>query len=82
MAAAALRHHYTWYTTDRMLGSYPGVIGIKTGDTKAAGACFLFEARRGGRALIGVVLHASSANGDASFFTAARRLLTWGFRRI
>jgi hypothetical protein len=29
-----------------------------------------------------VVLHASSANGDASFFTAARRLLTWGFRRI
>jgi serine-type D-Ala-D-Ala carboxypeptidase (penicillin-binding protein 5/6) len=82
VAAAALRHHYTWYTTDRMLGSYPGVIGIKTGDTKAAGDCFLFEARRGGRALIGVVLHASSANGDASFFTATRRLLTWGFRRI
>jgi D-alanyl-D-alanine carboxypeptidase len=42
----------------------------------------LFEARRGGRTLIGVVLHAHSAGSSASFFTAARRLLNWGFRRI
>jgi hypothetical protein len=55
----------------------------RQGDDRAGGTAGRPpEARRGGRALIGVVLHASSANGDASFFTAARRLLTWGFRRI
>ena len=82
LAATALHHRYKWYTTDGLLGSYRGVIGIKTGDTNAAGDCFLFEARRGGHTLIGVVLHAHSAGSSASFFTAARRLLNWGFRRI
>jgi serine-type D-Ala-D-Ala carboxypeptidase (penicillin-binding protein 5/6) len=82
LAAAALHHQYTWYTTDGMLGSYRGTIGIKTGDTNAAGNCFLFEARRGGHALIGVVLHAGGDGSPGSFFTAARRLLNWGFRRI
>jgi serine-type D-Ala-D-Ala carboxypeptidase (penicillin-binding protein 5/6) len=82
LAATALHHRYQWYTTDGLLGSYRGVIGIKTGDTKAAGDCFLFEARRGGRVLIGVVLHARPRSSFASFFTAARRLLNWGFRQI
>ena len=80
LAATPQHHHYTWYTTDGMLGSYRGVTGIKTGDTDAAGDCFLFEARRGGQTLIGVVLHAQAGDSYASFFTAARRLLTWGFR--
>jgi serine-type D-Ala-D-Ala carboxypeptidase (penicillin-binding protein 5/6) len=82
VTATALHHHYKWYTTDAMLGSYRGIIGIKTGDTKAAGDCFLFEARRGGHALIGVVLHAGGGDSPGSFFTAAKRLLNWGFRRI
>ena len=81
LARTALHHQYTWYTTDGMLGSYRGMTGIKTGDTNAAGDCFLFEARRGGRVLIGVVLHAGGENSSGSFFTAARRLLTWGFRQ-
>jgi serine-type D-Ala-D-Ala carboxypeptidase (penicillin-binding protein 5/6) len=80
LAATSQHHHYTWYTTDGMLGSSLGVTGIKTGDTDAAGDCFLFEARRGGQTLIGVVLHARADGSYASFFTAARRLLTWGFR--
>jgi serine-type D-Ala-D-Ala carboxypeptidase (penicillin-binding protein 5/6) len=80
LAATSQHHHYTWYTTDGMLGSYRGVTGIKTGDTDAAGDCFLFEARRGGQTLIGVVLHAQAGDSYASFFAAARRLLTWGFR--
>jgi D-alanyl-D-alanine carboxypeptidase (penicillin-binding protein 5/6) len=80
LAASARHHHYTWYTTDGLLGSNLGVIGIKTGDTDAAGDCFLFEARRGGLTLIGVVLHARADDSYASFFTAARRLLSWGFR--
>ncbi len=33
-----------------------GAIGIKTGDTKAAGNCLLFEAIRNGVTLIGVTL--------------------------
>jgi serine-type D-Ala-D-Ala carboxypeptidase (penicillin-binding protein 5/6) len=82
LAVTPLHHRYTWYTTDGLLGSYRGVIGIKTGDTDAAGDCFLFEARRGGRVLIGVVLHAGSASGPASFFAATRQLLNWGFRQI
>jgi D-alanyl-D-alanine carboxypeptidase (penicillin-binding protein 5/6) len=80
LAATARHHSYAWYTSDMLLGSYRGAIGIKTGDTKAAGDCFLFEARRGRRTLIGVVLHANPTDSDSSRFTAAKRLLNWGFR--
>jgi hypothetical protein len=52
------RHHhrYYWTTTNLLLSSYRGTLGIKTGSTQAAGDCLLFEARRGSRSLIGVVL--------------------------
>ena len=38
---------------DILLGSYAGLIGIKTGFTNAAGHTLLFEAVRNGRTLIG-----------------------------
>jgi D-alanyl-D-alanine carboxypeptidase (penicillin-binding protein 5/6) len=79
LRGTALHHSYTWQNTDLLLESYPGAVGIKTGNTKAAGNCFLFEARRGRTTLIGVVLHAYPAGSLSSAFTAARRLLTWGF---
>ena len=41
---------------DVLLGSYAGLIGIKTGYTNAAAHTLLFEAVRNGRTLIGVVL--------------------------
>jgi serine-type D-Ala-D-Ala carboxypeptidase (penicillin-binding protein 5/6) len=81
LAATPLHHQYLWYTTDHLLGSYRGAIGIKTGDTDAAGNCLLFEARRDGRTLIGVVLHANPSSSFIALFTAARRLLNWGFRQ-
>ena len=81
LAATPLHHQYRWYTTDGLLGSYRGAIGIKTGDTDAAGNCLLFEARRDGRTLIGVVLHANPSSSFSALFTAARRLLNWGFRQ-
>jgi D-alanyl-D-alanine carboxypeptidase (penicillin-binding protein 5/6) len=81
LAATPLHHQYRWYTTDGLLGSYRGAIGIKTGDTDAAGNCLLFEARRDGRTLIGVVLHANPSSSFTALFTAARRLLNWGFRQ-
>jgi serine-type D-Ala-D-Ala carboxypeptidase (penicillin-binding protein 5/6) len=79
LPATHLHHSYRWHTTDMLLGSYPGAIGIKTGDTKAAGNCLLFEARRDGRTLIGVVLHANPTSNPASAFPAAETLLNWGF---
>ncbi len=71
-------HAYTWRNTDLLLGSYAGADGIKTGFTKAAGYCLLFEAQRGASVLIGVVLH-STATKPGQRFTDARRMLSWGF---
>jgi D-alanyl-D-alanine carboxypeptidase (penicillin-binding protein 5/6) len=47
---------FTWYTTNPLIGTYPGAAGIKTGNTQAAGDCLLFEAIRKAKAVIGVVL--------------------------
>jgi serine-type D-Ala-D-Ala carboxypeptidase (penicillin-binding protein 5/6) len=78
LGATRQHHAYRWRTTNLLLGAYPGAIGIKTGWTTQAGYSLLFEASRGGRQLIGVVLNASTTNPDARF-TAAARLLDWGF---
>jgi serine-type D-Ala-D-Ala carboxypeptidase (penicillin-binding protein 5/6) len=79
LTAGSGHHAYYWKTTNLLLGSYPGVIGIKTGQTGAAGYCLLFAARRGARSLIGVVLD-SSATSQAVSFSDARQILNWGFR--
>jgi len=82
LPATHLHHSYLWHTTDLLIGSYPGAIGIKTGDTKAAGNCLLFEARRDGVTLIGVVLHANPTSNGASAFPEAKDLLNWGFGQV
>jgi D-alanyl-D-alanine carboxypeptidase (penicillin-binding protein 5/6) len=79
IARNKLHHGYTWASTNLLLGRYPGAIGIKTGFTLGAGYCLLFAARRHETMLTGVVLD-SSANDPGLRFTAAARLLTWGFR--
>jgi serine-type D-Ala-D-Ala carboxypeptidase (penicillin-binding protein 5/6) len=77
------RHHaYLWLTTDHLLYIYKGAVGIKTGDTDAAGNCLLFEARRHGRVLLGVVLHAAPTSDPISAITAAAQVLNWGFRKL
>ncbi len=75
-------HRYLWYQTNALIGTYQGALGIKTGDTDAAGNCLLFEARRDGQTLIGVVLHASPGRNPGSAIVAGRRLLNWGFGQI
>ena len=80
MAAGHGHDAHAWKNLDQLLTRYPGAIGIKTGFTLAAGECFLFEARRGSRTLIGVVLHSSADNPDAIFSDAAK-MLNWGFSR-
>ncbi len=78
--AGRWHQQYRWTNTDLLLGRYPGALGIKTGFTHGAGYCLLFEARRGRRELMGVVLDSTSTD-PASRFGAATRLLNWGFRR-
>ena len=69
----------SYSTTDRLLGVYPGMEGIKTGYTDPAGYCFVGAAKRNGVELLGVVL---GADVSADRFTQMRRLLDWGFKHI
>jgi len=81
IAATREHHKYYWANTDLLLRRYRGAIGIKTGFTSAAGYCLLFEARRHGTTLIGVVLDSTSTD-TTMRFTVAARLLNWGFARV
>lgn len=60
---------------NRLLGSYPGTIGIKNGHTSAAGSSLAVAARRGGRTVLVTMMHA-----DAKMWTQAVALLNWAFR--
>ena len=72
-------HQYWWDNTDDLIGSYSGAVGIKDGYTDDAGHCLLFEAVRGSRTLIGVVLD-SPSSGVGAGAQAAEQMLNWGFR--
>ncbi|UKY50112.1 D-alanyl-D-alanine carboxypeptidase family protein [Streptomyces inhibens] len=72
-AANGRTRTYTWINTNQLLGSYDGVIGIKTGTTTAAGDCLVFAATRGDKTLIGTVLN------SADRFTDAAKMLDYGF---
>jgi len=71
-------HAYQWQNTNPLIGKYAGAIGIKTGDTKAAGNCLLFEAARGGLTLIGVTL-GTPGNDISAAGPVATKVLNWGF---
>jgi len=73
-------HGAYWFTTsNELIGRYPGVIGIKTGFTDAAGHTLLFEAARGHRVLIGDVLGSPLSGGPGAGAQDAAKILTWGF---
>lgn len=61
---------------NRLLGSYPGATGVKTGYTAASGWSLVASAERGGREVIAVVLGARS---DAQRFLDGARLLDHAF---
>ncbi len=54
----------TLVNTDTLLGSVPGMEGIKTGYTAKAGYCFVGEALVHGRQIITVVLHSTNWQTD------------------
>jgi serine-type D-Ala-D-Ala carboxypeptidase (penicillin-binding protein 5/6) len=78
LPAGGGHHAYQWRNTNPLIGTYAGATGIKTGDTKAAENCLLFEATRHGLTLIGVTL---GTPGDDIAVTGpvATKVLNWGF---
>lgn len=81
IAGTSQHHRYYWKSTNLLLRRYRGAIGIKTGFTLEAGYCLLFEAQRHAKKLIGVVLDSTSTD-TTMRFTAAARLLNWGFAKV
>ncbi|MGW0879220.1 D-alanyl-D-alanine carboxypeptidase family protein [Streptomyces sp. NPDC002671] len=64
---------YTWYNSNKLLGSYSGAIGVKTGTNTPAGPCLVFAGTRNGKTVIGVVLN------DANRFTDGAKLMDYAF---
>lgn len=62
--------------TNRLLWSFAGADGIKTGTTNEAGYCLVASATREGRRFIAVVLHSPDRWGDCA------RLLEYGFNNF
>ncbi|MEU1285951.1 D-alanyl-D-alanine carboxypeptidase [Kitasatospora sp. NPDC005856] len=62
--------------TDRLLGKYPGLIGVKNGYTTNAGATFTGAAERDGRTLLVTVMHPEA---QGRVYDEAASLLDWGF---
>jgi serine-type D-Ala-D-Ala carboxypeptidase (penicillin-binding protein 5/6) len=81
LAAGSGHHAYRWTNINPLIGSYPGAIGIKTGYTRAAGQCLLFEATRNGRSVIGITLHSPGSISPISPADATR-ILDWAFNHL
>ena len=74
IAATATHKAFYPHNLNRLLWTYPGVTGLKTGLTDNAGGCMLATATRGGRHLIAVILNATGHSTDD-----AAALLDYGF---
>ena len=62
--------------TNKLLKTYPGINGLKTGYTREAGDCLVAGAKRNGVQLIAVVLN------DDNRWTDAAALLDYGFQQL
>lgn len=58
---------------NKLLKTYDGATGIKTGFTSKAGRCLVFSAEREGMELVGVLLNCGA------WFDEAKELLDWAF---
>lgn len=63
-------------TTNELLSSLPGVMGVKTGFTSRAGGCLIFAYQRDGREIIGVVLGSS----ERGRFEDTQKIIDWVFQ--
>jgi D-alanyl-D-alanine carboxypeptidase (penicillin-binding protein 5/6) len=62
--------------SNKLLSSYDGAIGVKTGNTREAGYCLVAAAQRGGQTYIAVVLKSQ----EKAVWQDAKKLLDYGFR--
>lgn len=62
--------------TNKLLKSYDGITGLKTGTTSQAGCCVTATAERDGMTLIAVVMGAPNSK---TRFSCAKKLLDYGF---
>jgi D-alanyl-D-alanine carboxypeptidase (penicillin-binding protein 5/6) len=69
------RYHHVWTNLNRLLWSYPGTIGVKTGTTPLAGANLVACAVHGHHRLIAVILGSTVADR----FADATKLLNYGW---
>jgi D-alanyl-D-alanine carboxypeptidase (penicillin-binding protein 5/6) len=76
LPANSEHHRYVWATTNDLLASYAGIIGIKTGHTVEAGYVLVFAATNANHHLIGVVMQEKD---DNQRLVDATSLLNWGF---
>ena len=65
--------------TNKLLGTYKGTTGLKTGWTNAAGGCLAASAKRGEVELIAIVMHSEDT---VTRFQDAQALLDYGFERV
>lgn len=62
--------------------AYPGVDGLKTGHTSAAGNCFTGTALRNGTRLIAVVMGVPGGTNDGKRFLETAKLFDYGFNNF
>ncbi|MGF1344620.1 D-alanyl-D-alanine carboxypeptidase family protein [Streptomyces flavovirens] len=73
-AANGRTRYYTWNTTNDLLSTYDGALGVKTGSGSEAGYSLVFAAERDNRTLVGAIVGA-----DQEVFADAAKMLDWGF---
>ncbi|MGW1293370.1 D-alanyl-D-alanine carboxypeptidase family protein [Streptomyces sp. NPDC002533] len=70
--------YMSWTNTNKLLGSYSGATGVKTGSGPTAKYCLVFAATRKGRTVIGTVLTSTS---EANRTADAKKLMDYGFKK-
>ncbi|UQA35100.1 D-alanyl-D-alanine carboxypeptidase [Streptomyces sp. HNA39] len=68
----------SWTNTNKMLSSYSGAIGVKTGSGPTAKYCLVFAATRNGKTVIGTVL---TSTNESNRTADAKKLMDYGFKR-
>jgi D-alanyl-D-alanine carboxypeptidase len=63
----------TFNNTNKLLGTYPGVVGLKTGDTPWADKVLLGVTEQAGRTIFSVVMHSDD------HFSDTREIVDWAF---
>ncbi|WP_299529815.1 D-alanyl-D-alanine carboxypeptidase family protein [uncultured Streptomyces sp.] len=67
-----------WTNTNKMLSSYSGAIGVKTGSGSVAKYCLVFAATRNGKTIIGAVLASTS---ETTRTSDMKKIIDYGFKK-